>query len=255
MKWMDYAANLVIAGNDTKASREALDDMLRSKVSVGSAAKGCDRAKLINNLSKIWINPPKDIVSFRDDGLEILRECEKEMRLAVHWGMITAAYPFWLAVASQTGRLLGLQKKASSAQVKRRLHEQYGERATVTKAAAGTMKTFTDWGVLKETGKRGMYEAGSILKVADPVIIAWLIEASVHAQQRKSSDLRTLIGSPSLFPFKTEHIYSELIMNASSRLEIQRHGLDEDLVTLKRKAKAKKKEPEHKQQTLFSEET
>ena len=65
---------------------------------------------------KIWVSPDPELVPFRDASLAFLRE-HPSMTLAVHWGMISAVYPFWFNVARQTGRLLALQDQVTQQQI------------------------------------------------------------------------------------------------------------------------------------------
>ncbi|HON22461.1 MAG TPA: hypothetical protein PKV74_01695, partial [Syntrophales bacterium] len=90
-----------------------------------------------------------------------------------------------------------------------------------------------DWGVLQETGAKGVYSAGTILAVDDSRLIAWLAEASLHARVGGSAPLRDLIDSPSLFPFRIKPIQAEYVSAVSQRIDILRHGLDDDLIMLK----------------------
>jgi excisionase family DNA binding protein len=46
--------------------------------------------------------------------------------------------------------------------------------------------------------------------------------------------LKDLIDSPSLFPFRIRPIHAENLVAASSRLDLLRHGLDDDLVMLRK---------------------
>ena len=79
-----------------------------------------------------------------------------------------AVYPFWSGVATQVGRLLRLQGSAAAAHVQRRVREQYGERETVSRAARRVLRSYLDWGVLQETGKKGIYSAGSFRPLRIP---------------------------------------------------------------------------------------
>ena len=81
----------------------------------------------------------------------------------------------------------------------------------------------------------GTVEGGkTTLVVDDSRLIAWLAEASLHARANGSSPLKDLIDSPSFFPFRIKPIYAESLVAASSRLDILRHGLDDDLVMLRK---------------------
>ncbi|NLX44590.1 MAG: hypothetical protein GXY71_01595 [Treponema sp.] len=45
---------------------------------------------------------------------------------------------------------------------------------------------------------------------------------------------RDLLGSPSFFPFRLKPVHAENLVAASSRLDLLRHGLDDDLVMLRK---------------------
>jgi hypothetical protein len=91
-----------------------------------------------------------------------------------------------------------------------------------------------DWGVLQETGTKGIYTAGKTLAVDDSQLIAWLAEASLHTRANGSAPLKDLVDSPNLFPFRIKPSHAESLVAASSRLDILRHGLDDNLVMLRK---------------------
>ena len=148
--------------------------------------------------------------------------------------MTMPVYPFWVAVAAQTGRLLKLQKMLSASQVQRRVREQYGERETVSRRVRYLLRSFLDWGILKETHGKGIYDQGYNYVISEPKLIAWIIEASLLARPNGSATIKDLIDSPSIFPFRLDHISTEHVVTFSPRLEILRHGLDDDLVMIRK---------------------
>jgi len=239
LEWLAQTANLVLAGNDKAAINEALQELLKDKVSVGGLSKGSNRNKTISILRKVWVTTPEELIPLRNDGLSFLSTQSSSLTphhlsIAIHWGMVMAVYPFWSCVATQTGRLLRLQGSAAAAHVQRRVREQYGERETVSRAARRVLRSYLDWGVLQETGAKGIYSAGATLAIDDSRLIAWLAEASLHARANGSAPLKDLIDSPSFFPFRIKPVRAENLVAASSRLDLLRHGLDDDLVMLRK---------------------
>ena len=130
LEWLEQTANLVLAGNDKPTINEALQELLKDKVSIGSQADRGNREKVITILLKVWLNVPPELEPFRVSGLELLTRLHCKDHIAVHWGMVMAVYPFWAAVASHVGRLLKLQGSAAATHIQRRMREQYGERET-----------------------------------------------------------------------------------------------------------------------------
>jgi hypothetical protein len=238
LEWLEQTANLVLAGNDKAAVNDALQELLKDKVSVGGQAERGNREKIITILLKTWLTVPSELESLRVEGMELLRRVSRRDHLAIHWGMVMAVYPFWSGVAVQAGRLLRLQGSAGAAHVQRRVREQYGERETVSRAARRVLRSYLDWGVLQETGTKGIYTAGTTLAVDDSRLIAWLAEASLHARANGSASLNDLLDSPGLFPFRIKQMSADSLSIASSRLDVFHHGLDEDIVVLRKKKSA-----------------
>jgi len=242
LEWLDQTANLVLAGNDKAAINDSLQEMLKDKVSVGGQAVRGNREKTITILMKTWVpvcragtgrRPPRDLHPLQREGLKLLSHLPREDHIAVHWGMAMAVYPFWGTVAAHVGRLLRLQGTAAASQVQRRVREQYGERDTVSRAARRVLRSFVDWEVLKETSEKGIYTSGLSLAIAQVEVIAWLAEAFLHAHPNGSVALRTVLDSTSLFPFRLSPISAAHLVAVSGRLDVLRHGLDQDLIMLR----------------------
>ena len=233
LEWLEQTANLVLAGNDKAAINDSLQDLLENSVSVGGKSIRGNREKVITILLKIWFTVPCELEVLRDEGLEMLQGLSRKDGIAIHWGMALAAYPFWGAVAAHTGRLLRLQGSAAAAHIQRRVKEEYGERETASRAARRVLRSFIDWGVLEETHYRGVYARGEQYTVEAPRLIAWMVEASLHARSKGFAATRDLLDSPSIFPFRLAHVSAEHVASLSPRLAILRHGLDHDLVMLR----------------------
>lgn len=234
LEWLEQTANLVLAGNNKSAANDALQKLLKDKVSVNGQADRGNREKIITILLKVWLNTPADNESLRVRGLGLLRHLPRTDHMAVHWGMVMAVYPFWSGVATQVGRLLRLQGSAAAAHVQRRVREQYGERDTVSRATRRVLRSYLDWGVLQKTDTKGIYTAGTTQPIDDTLLITWLIESAIHAKASGSTPLKDILDSPSLFPFRLKPTHAGTLVGASSELDILRHGLDDDLIMLRK---------------------
>jgi len=234
LEWLEYTANLVLAGNSRSAVADALQELLMDKVSVGGEAERSNRSKTITILTRIWSAAPSELETFRTRGLELMCQIPLQDRIVLHWGMTAAAYPFWADVAIQVGRLMRLQGAASAAQVQRRMAEHYGQRETVSRATRRVMSSFVDWGVLSRAEEKGIYVLGLSVPVRDPRLVSWLVEATLRAGSSSVAPLRDIIASPALFPFKLDSIHPGDLIQSSGSLEVFRHGIDVDLVELRR---------------------
>lgn len=234
LNWLERVASLAVAGNAMKDIKGILQNDLKELFRSERTDVRGSLDKTITILLKTWLIPPPLLEPLRLEGLELIRHRPRRDHLALHWGMVMAVYPFWSGVAIQVGRLLRLQGTATAAHVQRRMREQYGERETVSRRTRYVLRSYLDWGVMQETGTRGVYNFGTTFSVDNPRLIAWLTEAALHARANGSAPLKDLMESPSLFPFRIKPIQAESVRAASPRLDILRHGLDDDLVMLRK---------------------
>ncbi|MFC2146031.1 hypothetical protein ACFLRT_01575 [Acidobacteriota bacterium] len=232
LEWLRYTANLVLAGNDRDTISDELRNMLKDQLSVDSDVIRGNREKTISILMKIWQNVPPGLEDLRDAGLEFIKTMPPDSTLPIHWGMAMAVYPFFGAVAASVGRLLRLQGSFSISHVQRRLREQFGERETVSRAARRVIRSFYDWQVIGETGKKGIYSPTGTKKISNVALILWLIEAVLHTSGDLRGNFKEIVGSPCLFPFNLDKILPGQL-NASGRIEVIKHNLDEDLIFIK----------------------
>jgi len=223
LPWLEHTASLVLAGQGRGEIERSLQRLLQNQLSVGGTAKRGTREKAITILMKIWVTVPDGLEDLRNKGLELLQRLPHENHLCVHWGMAMAVYPFWGHVAASTGRLLRLQGTVSAGQVQRRMRERYGERETVSRAARRILRAFVDWGVLLETGRKGVYRAAERRRVADRQLATWLIEATLVADGATSRPLEALLQSPALFPFQLGPLTSPQLAPTGC-LDVVRHA-------------------------------
>ncbi|MDP3959924.1 MAG: hypothetical protein Q8Q26_07675, partial [Pseudorhodobacter sp.] len=117
--WLERTSSLVLAGNTPQDIKAILQNDLCDAFLSGKTEKRGSLGKTITILMKIWLTTPREFAALRVAGLELLKRMPKQDRMAVHWGMVMAVYPFWASVASQVGRLLKLQGSVVASQVQR----------------------------------------------------------------------------------------------------------------------------------------
>ncbi len=230
LDWLEYTANLELAGNTSSEIAAELNERLRNKLSVGSDSRRGTRHKAITILTKVWVNVPEGRENLRNQAIRLLPRESPTDRMFIHWCMCMAAYPFFGQVAHTTGRLLRLQGTAGAAQVQRRLRERLGERETVARAARRVLRTFIDWGVLQETGTRGIYRgAGKRAAGSSAELGLWAIQAVLFARCGRRKSPEALMHGPHMFPFNAPPP-SRRQMETCDALELTHHGLNNDVL-------------------------
>lgn len=113
----------------------------------------------------------------------------------------------------------------------RRLHEQYGERGTIRRAAERVLRSMIDWGALRETGQPGIYEPAMPQRVTSPSLGGWLLEALLHAREKSNASYASLVASPALFPFEISAL-SPVELERGGRIVAVHRGFDGVVVAL-----------------------
>ena len=232
-EWMQKTVSLLLAGLDAKTIRQELHEYLSERKGNGSEGVRSEqtRAFVVSNLMKIWVFPDPELIPFRDASLAFLRE-NPSMALAVHWGMVSAVYPFWFNVARQIGRLLALQDQLTQTQIIGRLKEQYGDRQTVSRYAKFVIRSLVAWNALKDSQTKGCYEKADPVSIVEPNLAILMFESALLATPEAKGALGLLLHNPAFFPFHLPVLTGDFVSQRSERIEVVRYGLDDELLKL-----------------------
>lgn len=113
------------------------------------------------------------------------------------------------------------------------MKEQLGQRETVARAARRVLRSFHDWGVLEAAGSKGVYAQGSPTCIFEASLVGWMMEAYLLSVKEGRASPKAIVENPSLFPFDFKN-GAALMASLNRRLDVTRHGLDQDLVSLSR---------------------
>jgi len=235
LEWLKTAAELAGQNYSPKEINVELEELLLNQIK-GKEARRKTRTVLL----AVWAKTRKELLPFRQDAFKLLELPPPDNHIAVHWGMSMAVHPFFGDVANIIGRLLKLQGTASSVDVQRRIKEIYGERETVSRAVQRLFCTFVEWGMLTKTSKQNIYNTGIKIHISEPMLIAWLTEAFLHASDKHSGTISEILTTPTFFPFDLKGI-TEKELTLSGRLDIMHHGFDENIVMLRENNSSKGK--------------
>lgn len=235
LEWMEKTLDMLLAGMNPMTVRSELKEYLADKKQSGGSGQRGEKTYVmaIGPLANAWLTPDPEITSLRDAAYKIACSSAMKSRLPLHWAMLSAAYPFWLNVSRQTGRLLNLQEQATHQQIVGRLKEQYGDRETISRYARYVIRSFVAWGVLKDSGTRGRYVKANPIVVADIDVATLLLEGALHANPEGKSTMGMLLNDPAFFPFKLPVLSGDRVAQQATRIEVVRYGLDDELLKVK----------------------
>lgn len=214
--WLDLALDIA-AGQRERADLVAL---LEQDI-VGVEA----RSKTSIIINRMWLSPHPSLRDYAAAGVAIYKADPDIDTMSLHWGMALRSHPFFASIAESIGRLLNLHGEFTSAQITRRLKEQYGDRASILRAAEAVLQTLVGWEVIKAIdAKARRFSAGSMGAVRSGPVSLWLIESAIAAANRS---VRLTDKHHWLFPWALTHVV-ERDVGACSRLVAHRNG-DGDL--------------------------
>ncbi|MDY0386098.1 MAG: hypothetical protein RBT65_03010 [Methanolobus sp.] len=235
-EWMDKTSSMLLAGMDEISIRQELYEFLMFHKGDGSEEQRSENTCkfVVGNLMKVWVSPDPELIDLRDSALVQLRK-HPSQAFAIHWAMISAAYPFWFNVALQIGRLLNLQDQITHHQIINRLKEQYGDRQTVSRYAQYVIRSLVTWDVLKDSDCKGCYERANQFHMLDKDTSILLFEATLHTMPEGKGSLKMITSSPALFPFQLPLTNVDYISTKTNRINVIPYGMDEDFLELKEK--------------------
>lgn len=229
IEWMDATAAKVADGLSLPELRDYLREFLADELSGRSF--NSNMGKTITVLSHIWVSVPEVAQPLRDRALSVLDGLRAEERLAVHWAMMIATYPFVLEATETMGKIVGLQPEFSTSLLRKRIYASWGERRIVLNATNVLIRSLVDWGVLEETPRRGEFTNSSKRPVKDAVANL-LVEAVLCGSHQEFLPSQAAINHSALFPFEL-NIKPGTLRNLP-QFEIHRQGLDQEILKLRR---------------------
>ncbi|TNF32504.1 MAG: hypothetical protein EP329_09890 [Deltaproteobacteria bacterium] len=230
LDWLDAAAAQAAAGAPNDDMRAYLWNLLDGVVS-GDKSNSA-RGKTVTVLNHIWGEVPEPAAPLRVRAIAQLAGSEPDARIAIHWAMMVGTYPVFTDAAAAIGRLLTLQGSFTLAHLTRRLVGAWGGRSTLVRAGQRIVRSMVQWGVLRDTAIRGMYEAAPWRRKVGPAVGTLLLEALLVDAEDASVPIDQLTGHPAMFPFEVDVNSSHI--RGMSQFRVHRQGLDTDFVELER---------------------
>jgi hypothetical protein len=225
LEWLDAAAGRLASGDTPKMARAYLWDLLDGVVA--GATPQTARGKTLTVISRVWLTPPAAAVTLRDAAVRAISHASATERLAIHWAMLCAAYPFFVDVAELVGKSLGLNGEVAMSQLTRRLVDTWGDRSTLHPAAQRLVRSMVQWGALREGSKRGLYIAPPKKLAVSSHVGELLMEGLLIAAQR-GMPLSQFASHPALFAFDVR--LDLIALRRSERLRLHRQGDQTDFV-------------------------
>lgn len=228
LSWLDATVGFVSQGLDPAEVRARVFTYLEGVVpgSTNNSARG----KTATVLTRIWSKVPPAAVGLRDAAIRLFPDATPQERLALHWALTIAAYPYFLDAATHIGRLLRLHGEMDVRQLTRRLSETWGQRELVQRTAQLVARSMRLWGILRPQSRPGAYQL-ALQPVDVGSVVPLLVEALLLGVGRETVAASEIEAHPALFPFAVSAGGNAL--RSAERLDIHRVGLDIEQVSLR----------------------
>lgn len=166
--------------------------------------------KTRSSLMKIWVKTPDEVSKIKALALEIY-DNESANKLTIHWCMILLAYPVFSDVCSLIGKLTDIQETFTTAWLKQKLLDLWGERTTLLYSIDKMLQTLKYLGAI-ENDKKGEYKVLSYDVKSEKEII--LILLTIIATNIKAYyEISELSQVPYMFTFNYS-VPHELLHNS-----------------------------------------
>lgn len=227
LAWLDAVAGFVLHGGSEADVRKRVIDYLEGVVP--GTTNNSARGKTVTVLTRIWSNVPSEMVGLRDAAARVFPDVDPDERLAIHWALMLAAYPYFLDASTHIGRLLRLHGFVEVVQLTRRLSSSWGERELIQRTAQLIARSMGLWGVLVPEPRQGTYIPAGKRITLSQATLGLLAEALLIGMRRESLTSGEIDAHPALFPFSFQMTPGAL--RSAERLDVNRVGLDQELVS------------------------
>ena len=225
LDWLDQTARWVIDGKPAKDVHDLIDEYLDLLIN-GATSK----RKTKNVLSGAWVKSNTENEVFKMQARGLFLDATKEEKLAIHYGMFIASYPFFFSLSKILGRLFKLQDEITNAEFYRRVIETVGDRESIKRAAARYLQSLIEWGVLELAGKAVVKPAAKI-QLNNSELITWLYSAVLFTSGKERLSIDDITSDPVWFPFEISHGYFKV--QDSDVIEVVHQGVGSTLIALK----------------------
>lgn len=187
---LDVAFRIATSGEPWAQQRQLLTVALRDHVSAQEA-----EGKTKKCLTRIWVNPPPEaapMITWATEHTSLVGD-----RRLLHLAAVLATFPFAGTVAAVIGRALAFEGEVQAVDVRRRVREVWGDKASVDVAARKVYTTFKSLGVLTGGGRQPII-AGPRMTVPSSVGL-WVVHALLLTRRTDAVADNDVNGAPELF--------------------------------------------------------
>ena len=211
-EWLTKTVELVAQISDEQELKEKLNEYLSFEIKSPTNLR-----KTREILLNIWLRPSTESTVIWREAIKAYQH-DKNNRLALNWAMILLAYPVFSEVCTLIGKISMIQDTFTTAWLKEKMFELWGERTTLYYSSDKILQTLKYLGAIDNV-KIGTYKICS-MQITDAATLKVMIMALLQLDNKAYYEVAALSGVPLFCPFKyditLEWLYNTPEINISS---------------------------------------
>lgn len=196
IEWLNKTVELIKEGKTEAEIKSDLNEYLSYEISSPTNLR-----KTREILLAIWVRTPDEYKNIKTLALKLFETDTKCInKLVAHWCMLLLTYPIFSDVCALIGKLVDIQDTFTTAWLKQKLFDLWGERTTLLHSSDKILQTLRYLGTI-ENEKVGVHKIVSV-NVSDDTARS-VIALTILALNRKAYyEISELSQVPQMFPFQ-----------------------------------------------------
>lgn len=197
LDWLNETANLVLVDKSEVEIKESLNEYLGFTINSPTNLR-----KTREILMNIWVRTEEKNLAIKKLALDLVNTNKTLNKLVAHWCMMLLAYPVFGDIVTAIGKMADKEFDITTAQVKTRMFDVWGERSTLYHSIDKNIKTLKDIGTLG-TIKTGLYKVEKF-EIEDEKAVTLIVATLLMLKDKLYMRIEELENSYEFYPFKYE---------------------------------------------------
>lgn len=190
--WLNAVAECRLCGDTRQEAAEKLNAL------IGLTINAKDNVRKIRTiLLRIWYDADEVAWNVAE---QKYRTCGTDAQLVIHWVMMLMQYPVFVDLCNVIGHMFEMRDEISTALIREKMYERWGERNTLLHSLAKNLQTLKDIDALIPTDKVGLWQ-NKKHTIRDEEITGLLLYSLLKVQDKKYVSWEGFVNSPLLYPF------------------------------------------------------
>lgn len=193
LTWMNKTTELVLEGKDSGDIRKELSEYLAFEIKSPTTIR-----KTGDILMRTWVTPSDELAEIRKAALEAYARTSSN-RYALQYCMLLSAYPVIADICGLIGKLSTIQDEFTTAWLKEKMYEAWGERETIADSLKYILQSLRDFGVIVRP-KIGTHRI-NVQRVESNEVVNVILMAILHLEEQVYYEVSELSNISQMFPF------------------------------------------------------